>query len=301
MKITTKEAAFLGELFKEKTPISLLSNIQVNKDGSEKETLTEKGILVDGALSEDAKELLEIMAKADKSARLVLQDNFAFLEKYVYRLGDKYVLAENDGGYISIYPLLSFENITFEVAEFTGMSLLKTVDIELELPPGEMFTLLSLIDHYRINTLLYHGNKEEIKQAFTLKDILKGLESPERNGLVKLLANNYGYTVPKKEEIENILETLRKKGLINKDNSLNKDLETFARSLLIPSSLLLIEGISQDSAGEIYLNSGLAVIAGLRDIGYFILGSDIIGLRSLSGRVLLEVLENYLRCPETGE
>lgn len=298
MKITIKEAAYLADLIEDKSAVSLLSNISVEKDGSEVDSLTEKDILVDGALSAGAEELLQVLAQAKMSARLVLQDSFVFLEKYVFKHEDKYLIAENDQGDLGIYPLADFDAVTFELAEFLGHSQLKTTDVDIELPVAEMLVLMSLVDLYRVNTLLYHGGVGELKTKFELGEIEEGLKNPEKNGLVKVLSNHYGYQVPPADKIADTLKELQKKELIDKDNGLEEELEFLARSLLIPSALLLVELISEEEDGEIFVDSGMAVAAGVKDIGYFIFGSDIIGLKSLSAAELLEVVKTYIQCPE---
>lgn len=298
MKITTKEATYLAGLIENKTAVSLLSNVKAEMDGAEEESLTAKGILAGGALKEDAKEVLDALAQARISARVMIQDSFAFIEKYVFKQGDKYVLAENDGGEIGIYPLVNFDDIIFELAEFIGLGQLKTVNVDLELEAAKMLALLSVMDRYRVNTLLFHGGGEELRTSYSLKEIQEGLKNPEKNGLVKVLSSHYGYKVPEEGKVEALLDDLKKEGFIDKGNGLNEDLEIFARSLLIPSSLVLVELISEDGKGEVFVDSGLGIIAGLRDIGYFLLGADVVGLRSLSGKGLLSVIEGYLRCPE---
>ena len=297
MKITIKEAAYLAELVEDKSAVSLLSNIAVEKDGSEEESLAAKGILVDGALSDSAAEALQVLAQAKISARIILQDSFVFLEKYVYRHEDKFLMVENDGGELGLYPLVDFDAVTFELAEFIGLSQLKTTDVEIELPPSEMLTLMSLFDLYRINTLLYYGGQGELKTKFDLKEIEEGLEKPEKNGLVKILTKHYGYQADEAVKTADSLKALRKKKLINKDNGLNDDLEIFARNLLIPSALLLVELISEEEDGEIFVDSGIAFATGVKDIGYFVLGSDLIGLKSLSARAVLELVKTYIECP----
>ena len=298
MKITQEEMTYLAKEFKEHSPLSMLSNLRADLAGKEADSLEKKGILKDGALQADAREILEVIAGAEKSARLIVQDKFVFSEKYVYRKADKYVLVENDSGELSVKPILNFENVLFQVSEFSGMSRLKTTDIALELEPEEFLTLMAVLDEFRANTLRFHGGCEEIFSTVKPEKVAAGLEKPINNGLVKMLVNNYDYKVPAKDKIKGILDGLIKKGLMTKGYGLNDDLEIFSRSFLVPETVILIELLAVDGSGEVIVSGSLAMTAGIKEIAFFIMASDIISLNTVSGKMLMEVIENFLSCPD---
>lgn len=300
MELTKGEVAFLAGQFPGKTIVSLFANIKANILGTEAESLEKKRLTCGEILIEEAQELLEVIAGAGNSARVLLQDQFAFVEKYVFRLGKKYALVESKGEILAINPLMDLDRVLFELTEYTGTSRLKTVDLEIALLPEEMLALLALADIYRKNALLFHAGEAELIEGATPSQIMKALQDPEDNSFVRILTRNYGYPVPPEGGLEEILKRLAAEGYLDskKGYHLRDELEVFARNSLVPGTLLLTEALQAGPAGEVAVGGGLAVVSGHRDIAYFILEHDMVELSTLTGRQLMDVLENFLRCPD---
>lgn len=300
MELTKGEIAFLAGQFPEKTIVSLFSNIRADTTGAEAESLEKKGLTRGGVLIEGARELLEVIAGASNSARILLQDQFAFVEKYVFRHGKKYALVESNGEILALNPLMDMDRVLLELTEFTGISRLKTVDLEIALLPEEMLVLLALVDIYRKNTLLFHAGEAELIGSAKLLQIARVLQSPEDNSFVRILIKNYGYPVPPEAGAEEILKKLVAKGYLGAEKGyhLREELEAFARNSLIPGTLLLTEALQADPSGGVAVGGGLAVVSGHRDIAYFILENDMVELSTPSGRQLMDILEKFLNCPD---
>ncbi len=169
MKLSPGEIAYIGRDFPDKTSVSLFSILNLEVDEDVAKSLEEKNIYENSLMAESAREIFEVVAHAKHSARLILQDKFVFVEKFVYRLGQRLVLVENDSGNLVFSPLLDISRIGLEIGEFTGMSQLKTVNVEVGLDPRDMLVLLAIIDSYREDTLLYHLGRQDMFEDLALE------------------------------------------------------------------------------------------------------------------------------------
>lgn len=303
MKLTTKEITFLARDFTEKSAISLLANLNEALDGTEENSLREKGIYNLGKLTNQARELLDLVAKAKHSTRLILKDSYVFVEKYTYRIKNKIVLVENDGGEMVFSILDDFSKVLHEISEFTGMSMLKTVNIEVLLTKEETLVLLAMVDIYRKNALLSYAGQKIPPAAVWIKDILGQLNTPTQNSLVQMLKNNYRFPAPPASKTQGFLESLIAKGCVDfKDGySLTGEYEVFAKSFLIPDTILMTEVFNINQNNEVVVAGGLGVYAGIRDIAFFIFDDEAIELSSVSGRQMLQMVEKFLGCPDITE
>lgn len=267
-------------------------------DGSEAKSLESKGILKNGALDAAAAEVFEVVAKGTGAARLAIQDDKVIVEKYVYRMGEKYVQIDNDMGDLSFKLLLEFDMMMIYLSEFVGMGKMKIADIEVEAASKEMLVLFALVDAYRKNNLLYQGGAAELHDTYDEKAVADALFDSKGNSMTKILIESYGYEPPEKADVKKLLESLKEKGLVEGDYRLNDELAEMARSMLVPKAMVVLELFSLDEEGEVTFDTGLAFVAGLRDIIYLSMGDEEINLLALSGEQLLSIVEHYLRCPE---
>ena len=298
MKLTTKEISFLSEAFPEKNQIGLFSNIKVPLDGTEQMNLEEKGVYKAGQLTDSAKELLGITAKPQKCTRFILKDNVCVVEKYTYQTNDKTILVENDGGEMLFSSPDNFNKTILELSEFTGMSNIKTADIEVLLPIEEALVLIAMIDISRKNAMLSYL-RQETPGVITFKEIRKQLDTPAKNSLVKMLVNNYNYTVPKIENTKSILDRLVAKSIsaFTTGYELTPEYAVFGANFLIPQTLAMIETFNVTDNNELATASVLCVSAGLKDIVSFIFSEGEIGISSITGSYMLKIIENFLNCP----
>lgn len=299
MKLTTKEIAYIAKEFDDITDISLFANINETLEGSEARSLVEKGIYKDGKLTEQAEEILEIVAKADNSSRLLLRDNFFIIEKYTYRVNEKMVLAENDGGEFSFSLINNFDALKDGLAQFVGNSLIKTTEIEVLLSADELMVLLALVDIYRHKALLAY-TEQAVSSLISLGDITKQLNEPTANSLVQMLKKNYNFSGPEEKASKVILDKIAEKQCVSTTNgyALTDNYALFANNFLIPESIILIESFAINKDSEVLTSGVLFVSAGIKDIGLFIFGEDLIEFSTVSGGQMLQLVENFLRCPD---
>jgi len=300
MKLTTSEVAFLAKYFDKISTISLFANIGETLNGTEEKSLTEKGILKDGKLVSEANEILGIIAHAKNCTRLILRDSFFVVEKYTYKVEDKIVLTENeDGNFLFSLPD-NLDSTISELSEFVGKSKIRSSNIETLFTSEEMLTLLAIVDIYRKNALLNYVGQGDTKEEIPFIEIAKHLLSPSKNSLLQMISNNYKYSIPLAEKILDILENLIKKGCVVYRNgyTLTREYAIFAKGFLIPETVVMIETFSLSENDEVMVSGALCVCAGIRDIISFIFDEDEIEIASISGSQLLQLIENFLKCPD---
>ena len=298
MKLTKNEISFLSHELSEKNQIGLFTNVHSVLVGTEQSTLKEKGLYKDGKLTDLSNEMLKIVAKPEKCSRLILRDNAFLIEKYAYKSNNKIVLAENDNGDMLFSSPKNFDNTIMALSEFTGMSNIKTSDIEVLLPVDEMLVLLAMVDIYRKNAMLsYWGQKTEATIKFA--DIRERLDEPVQNSLLKMLVNNYNYSVPKVENTKNILESLIDKNIacFTTGYALTKQYAEFGTSFLIPKTVVMLETFNVNDQNRIATAGVLCISAGLQDVVSFIFTDGEIEISSITGSYMLKIIENFLNFP----
>lgn len=299
MKLNKREIGFLAKEFPGANQLSLFSNIKIDLDGSEKNSLEGKGALKGGKIAEEWAEAFEIIRTPKTCSRIVLKDNEMLVEKYAYKKKDKIVLVENEQGEMIISSPENFDETIMELAEFTGMSNVRASEVEALLPIEEVLVLLGITDIYR-NNFLKDFLGEETKKEISLLDIQKQMEEPSKNSLLKMLTNNYPLVSPKADQIETVLGKLIKKEIvINQDGyQLHPEFQLLSRSILIPQTLVILEAFQQDEQGEIITAGALCISAGIKDSISFVFAGDEIEVSSITGSFLLKIIENFLNCPE---
>lgn len=299
MKLNKKEIVFLAEKFPKTNQLSLFANIKMVLDGTEKNSLEEKGILKAGEVTDEWRDVLEILRIPEICSRVVLKDNGILVEKYTYKFGGKIVLVENDQEEMIVSLVENFDKTILELAEFTGMSNIRASDVEVLLPIDEVLLLLGISDLYRNNAI--HGFLgEETRNVISLIDIQNQLEMPAKNSLLKMLVNNYNLVVPAKDKVENILNKMKEKKIVDLQDGvvLQPEFQAFATSVLIPQTIVILEAFQINEKEEVITAGALCVSAGIKDAISFIFAGDEIEVASITGSYLLEIIENFLNCPD---
>ena len=264
MKLTKNELVYLADFYPQASSISLLSTVKVEKNGREEDTLNKKGILIDGVITKEAKELLDVVAGANHASRLVVRDALTYLEKYTYRVGETIVVVENEGSEMDFSILEDLGAIGFDVSQYVGLSSRKTTGIEVNFSVEETMAFFALVDIYREYSLKsYLG--EDVPDAVSLKVMKDHMEKTGDSSLVDLFRVNFGYQPP--TSLDKIMENLIKKECVTKDKDyrLAGEYALFAKSFLVPSTMILIESFSIGSDQALLVGGGLGLVAGVCD------------------------------------
>ena len=303
MNLTAKEIAFLAPSFTQTTPLSLFSNIKVETDGTEYDKLVQKGIIKGSGYDPQALEILLQIASPKRCARLVTKNAFFILEKYTYWNDGKLVLAENKGGEFVFRKITDFHDMSIGLSEIFSMSSIKTAEVSVVLPDAEMLVLLAVMDIYRKNTLLDYAGDAKPVMAISQKEVLEEAAKGFKNGLVKIITNNYNYRMPDARDIPGLLERLAEQKCLTMDGGyrLAADYELLAKNFLIPDTVVQYDALEVMPNGDVPLDGGLSVTAGIHDIITFAFNKDTIGLYSFSAFQMLTAIEKTLSCPKLME
>lgn len=297
MKLTKNELVYLSDLYPEASSISLLSTVNAEKNGKEEDSLKEKDILVDGVLSKEAKEVLDVVAGANHASRLLVRDGLTYLEKYTYRVGETIVVVENEGQEMDVTILEDLASIGFDVSQYVGLSSRKTTGIEIVFSVEETMAFFALVDLYREYSLKsYLG--EEVPDAVSLKLMKNHMNKTGDSSLVDLFRVNFGYQPP--DSLEKTLESLVEKGCITKekDYRLAGEYALFAKSFLVPSVMILIESFSIGPDQTLLVGGGLGLVAGVCDQCFILADQEEVEVKAVAGLEMVQTLEGFLLCPE---
>ena len=297
MKLTKNELVYLADFYPQASSISLLSTVKVEENGEEEESLNKKGILTDGVLTKEAKELLDVVAGANHASRLVVRDALTYLEKYTYRVGETIVVVENEGSEMDFSILEDLGAIGFDVSQYVGLSSRKTTGIEVNFSVEETMAFFALVDIYREYSLKsYLG--EDVPDAVSLKAMKDHMEKTGDSSLVDLFRVNFGYQPP--TSLDKIMENLIKKECVTKDKDyrLAGEYALFAKSFLVPSTMILIESFSIGSDQALLVGGGLGLVAGVCDQCFILADQEEAEVKAVAGLEMVQTLEGFLLCPE---
>lgn len=303
MRLDKKELAFLAQTFANPNPLSLFSSMDgaAALKGDAHHTLEKKGVLAGGKLTQEAGKLLGAAENPQRCTRLVLKDGSYFIEKYAYKSGDAYTLAENDGGEVLLSPHEKLDDALFQLSQWTGMSDLKTFDLNTVLSADELLVLLAIVDIRRADVLLAYLGKET-KKEISFAQIRQQLDQPEPGSLTRILTGNYHYSVPKIEDTKAILDQLANKKMVifNGGYALHGSYEEFAEKFLLPQTVVMLETFNLTEKNGIAGAGVLCVCAGMREIVSIVFKEGAAEFASISGRQLLKMAEDFLNCPDVG-
>lgn len=299
MKLSKKEIKYLSSSFQVESPLSIFANIQDTPDGSEYQSLVSKGVIVGNAYNPKDLEILMLLTKPQRCARFVLQNSFAVVEKYTYRIGDKLILAENNQGELDFTPITDITDVSVRLSEVFGMSKLVTATINDVFTLDELLVVLAMVDIIRKRQLSSYADLPVHEAALTEEEVRQEFQKNYKNGFVELICKNYSKSIPEPGHIPTLLRSLvSKKVLEQKDGYVfNKEYENFARNFLILESIAMYETMEMLPNGEAAALSRVAVTAGLHEIVTFLFDGEYIEMQTVSGSQLLTNIEDFLLCP----
>ena len=299
MRLTKTELSYLGKKYKKTNPLALFSSIETALTGDEEKTLEEKEVLKGGNTTQQNDKLLNTIADPQRCTRLILKDGSYFIEKYAYRTGEEYALAENDDGEVIISPREHLDEALFQISQWVGMSDLKTFNLETTLLNDETVVLLAITDIQRERVLGSYLAEKGLDEISYIQ-IREHLENPAQSSLLRILTGNYKFAIPKAEETKEILDRLISKNIVafQTGYSLLGDYVDFASSFLIPKSVIMLETFNLNEQNEISGAGVLCLWAGMKEIISIVFREGATEINSISGRQLLQMIEDFLNCPE---
>lgn len=303
MELSLNELKILKKQFAAANPIGIFNGIEDQAadntgSGESMASLEEKGILHQGGLSREARELLETAADPELCCRFVLQESSFLLEKYTYRKGDNLVLVENAGGVLNVSKAGDLGEVMMNIGNFTGLTPLKRADFEIALNKEEIYVLLALFDIYREKTMLAYC-RQPVQPGGTFSEIRDHLDRPNETGLVAMIQANYDWKIPPIERTKVLLESLKAKKAALFDSSylLTGEYAVLGSNFLACQFITTVEVLELLKDGRTALSGILYLSAGLKDNLLFIMGDDEIELSTVSSAYALKMFEAFLKCP----
>ena len=116
--------------------------------------------------------------------------------------------------------------------------------------------------------------------------------------MVDLFRVNFGYQPP--TSLDKIMENLIKKECVTKDKDyrLAGEYALFAKSFLVPSTMILIESFSIGSDQALLVGGGLGLVAGVCDQCFILADQEEAEVKAVAGLEMVQTLEGFLLCPE---
>ncbi|MEA4920099.1 MAG: hypothetical protein VB078_04180 [Clostridiaceae bacterium] len=303
MQLSPSEITYLASCFEKTNPLSPFVNNKKDLLGSEADTLTEKGILNGGVLTQEAAELLFPLSRPERCSRMILQKPFCLLEKYTYLNSGRLTLAESDGQGLVITALEGDSSAVIDVLDdFCPGSSIKNSGIHITLPPTQAIVLLACIDFCRVKALGAYLSGQGADMTFTSSDIASQLESGFINGLVYGLSGNCGVKLPENATVPSLMVILEQQGVIAPSGekgiyALTPDYRLFASNFLIYDSLMLLEAFELTGENKMAASMDLCFCCGMHDIIAFSATPEGFEITSLSGAELRSRMKDTLDCP----
>lgn len=298
MEFLISELKVLKQQFTAASSIGIFSGVDENNSKDSMNSLEKRGVMQNGVLSKEAKELLDIAANPDLSCRFILQESSLLVVKYTYRKGADLVLVENAGGVLKISKAEDLDKIMMNIGNFTGLTSFKRADFEIALSKDEIYVLLSIFDIYREKTMLSYCQQQSEPGA-TFAEIRSHLDRPNETGLVGMIQANYRWEIPSIETTKALIFRLVAKNMVAFNNSytLAEEYAVFGSNFLTYQLITTVEVLQMLKGGQTALSGILYVSAGLKDNLLFIMGGDEIELSTVSSSYALTMFEGLLKCP----
>lgn len=300
MKLKKNEIKYLSQSFVPQTPLSVFGNIEASLDGSEYQSLTDKGVIVGNAYSKEALEILTLLTGPQRGARFLAQTPNYIVEKYSYKTGDKTVLSENHEGELEFSVMADTTLLSSKFTETFGVSAFSTTEIEDSFTPEEMTALFALTDLLRKDLLAKYADFKQTEARYSEEAVLKEVSGDYRNGLKGMFLKNYRLEIPGANEIRNALASLEKREIVSNSGgyTLKGEYRRFAENFLVMDTICFYEAFAILPAGEVATMAKLAASAGKNDILALFYDGDVVQFNTISAVQLLYNIEAIMSCPE---
>ncbi len=299
MKLKTNEITYLAKSFKQANGLSPFYTIKDEIDGTENQTLVDKKVIVNNGYSPAAKAMLPTLIAPDSCARLIIQMPTFVIEKYVYEMNGKLVLASNDEGELSFTEIEDNYDFIYVLNDLFSDSFVRRSEVDIELARDPFFVLLAIFDVYRRNNLLDYLGTSEVDFNFTVDDIKKVLNKTYPNSLAESVAANYGVELAGIQNVEAALKKLLEHNCITGDNTYNlaPKYEIIAENFLIIESIILLELYEFTNGDDLIADNAMFYIAGVHDILSFRGDGKRFNLQSISANTMIRVIVNSMNEP----
>ncbi len=300
MKLKKNEIKYLSQSFASRSALSVFSNIEAATDGSEYQSLVDKGVIVGNAYSKEALEILTLLTGPERSSRFLAQTPNYIVEKYTYKAGDKMILSENNEGELDFSLIEDTTLLSSKFTETFGVSALTTTELEEVFTPAEMTVFFALADLTRKACIAKYADLGSASGGYDEGEVAAEIKGDYKNGLKGMFLKNYRLDAPDTAEIKGALDALvsREIAALNGRYSLKGEFARFAENFLVIDTISFYEAFSTLPSGEIATMAKLAASAGKNDLLALFYDGDVVQFNTISAIQLLYNIEAVMSCPE---
>jgi len=303
MKLTKNEIKYLSQSFAAGTPLSVFGNIEAELDGSEYQSLVDKGVIVGNAYSDEALEILTALMSPERSSRFLAQTPNYIVEKYTYKTGDKLILSENYEGELNFSVIEDVTTLSSKFTEVFGVSAFSTTEIKEVFTPAEMTVVLALADIVRKKELASYAALSSQVKAVDFEGIMAEVKGEYKNGLTNMYLSNYRFDPPSQDSVEKALASLEERELVVKKDGyeLSEQLKAFAVNFLVIDTIGMYEAFDILESGDTVTLARLVASAGKNDIMTLLYDGEDVQFNTISAIQLLYNIEAVMACPDFTE
>lgn len=315
MQINLNALAFLAGLYKTDNRLSLLmsagkGNMAQDPSGdlagepARDPVQGEKDLKASGwfdgdVLRDEAKSILEVLAKPQRSGRIAIREGDALIEKIGYRKDESFVLVERTGEGLEVTAPESLHSVVMALSQVTGMSRVIAYDLDMELPTVNALVYLGLVDLYRKTAML--GIWKAATPDVTVSALAAHLADPVPGSLVAMVKGMRDSELSielDQEALRRSLESMEIVQIVNGGHlRLTGDHARFAMEFLVPRAVTTLE-VYNCAEGKIAGSEALVISAGLNEHLLVKFGADQWALSLVSGSYVLKLIENVLNAPQ---
>lgn len=295
-QLTRNELAHLKPLFNSINPLGIFTSLIATANGTETESLTQKGVLSGGTLTPLAAATLAVVSNPQVVAQVSLFNGPLSIDKFAYRQGSTFALLEiTDEGYDLSAPN-GWEDTVELYAQFLGKSSMRSTAINYSMTYEEATTFLALFDIERMRGLSALQGRSDEAVGASAQAVAAFLLDPVEGSLVSLMtASGLSASVSAQAALASLVE----KGIVESEEdtySLFEETLMLARRFLAVQSGITLN-LLQTAAQAIANASTIVLSASPIDIITISMTNGGVEIVATSAADALQIIEKALSCP----
>ncbi len=269
---------------------------------SEKDALNKSGVLDGtGKIVDNVNSSIEALATANAYGRVQFTSGLELFENISYfsKEGHAVAITNSKDGLILQDPAPTAEIID-GLKQYTGESLVKKCELNIEISAEETLALAGIIDLYRKSFLSAIANEKElVLETYRIDDIYNAIVNckEDTQWLAYVMKRMTGISEITTEMIKKALENLIISELVISDNKGYKAGEktaTLANAILIVNQLLTMDAGREADNGEVVKVGFTCLQAGLHEILSIDANGDQIRLEMISSAEMIEYVTHFM-------
>lgn len=244
MQLTLTEMHFLADYCERHDQHSLFKTIKPARGEGNLKSLENKGVFVDGQLSEGSKALLKILSEPERVAHFQLQQLEVNMRKRVYVRDDERILVEFKNEFVMISTFDSeVSSVRAEIINHIGASFQKHSLLKQVFNGEELLCFAALADWLRRVALSELTGQKSVARL-DVDQLAEFVKSPLKLGVLSQVMALTHLKVPDYDACLDGLKGLMKKGLVERVEptvEIGKSTILFGINFLVPNMTISLE------------------------------------------------------------